>query len=56
VKSKLSYNLGGTYNLKCDAERLFVTFNGAKVVEGARKVETFGLPSLVVVELPRTAK
>ncbi len=53
VKAKLGYNLGGTYNLKCDAERLYITFNGAKVAEGARKVETFGLPSLVVVDIPK---
>lgn len=54
VRKARTYNLGGTYNLQLDAagERLFVTFNGAPLVAGARKVETFGQPCVVVIKIP----
>jgi hypothetical protein len=55
VRKALRYNLGGTYNLQIDAagERLFFTFNGAPLGEGARKEATFGQPCVVVVTIPR---
>lgn len=55
VREKLRYTLGGTYSLQTDASggRLFITFNGAPLVEGARKPETFGAPCVAIVEIPR---
>jgi len=55
VRKKLNYNLGGTYNLQIDpsGERLFITFNGAAFVDGARKVEAFGAPCVVMVAIPK---
>jgi hypothetical protein len=54
-RDRLGYNIGGSYNLKVSADggRLFVTLNGAKVVAGARREETFGVPSVVVIDLPK---
>jgi hypothetical protein len=55
VRRKLTYNLGGTYNLQIDprGERLFFTFNGAPYVEQGRKTETFGQPAVVVLHIPK---
>jgi sugar lactone lactonase YvrE len=58
VRRKLSYNLGGTYNLQIDpsGERLFITFNGAPLAENGRKQEAFGQPSLVVLHIPASER
>jgi hypothetical protein len=55
AREKLNYNVGGTYNLKTspDGGRLYATFNGAPVNPTAKKVETFGQPSLVVIDIPK---
>ena len=54
-REKLGYNIGGSYNLKVspDGGKLFVTFNGAKVVAGARREETFGVPSVVIIDIAK---
>ena len=54
-RERLNYNIGGTYNLKISADgaRLFVTFNGARVNPSARREETFGVPSIAVIDIPR---
>jgi sugar lactone lactonase YvrE len=54
-RERLGYNMGGTYNLKLSADggRLLCTFNGAKVDASARREQTFGWPSIVVIEIPR---
>lgn len=55
VRQKLRYTLGGTYNLQIDPSggRLFITFNGAPLVEEARKPETFGAPCVAIVDIPK---
>ena len=55
LRERFQYNVGGTYNMKIsrDGSKLFITFNGAEVLDRAKRDETFGLPSLVVINLPR---
>jgi hypothetical protein len=54
ARERLNYNVGGTYNLKVspDGSRLFVTFNGAMLDAPGKKEQTFGTPSVAVVEVP----
>jgi hypothetical protein len=56
AREKLSYNVGGTYNLKvsgADGGRIYATFNGAPLNPSAKKVETFGQPSVVIIDIPK---
>jgi hypothetical protein len=55
LREKLKYNIGGTYNLKLSADggTLFATFNGAMLEAGAKKEQTFGLPCVVMVSIPK---
>lgn len=54
LRERFSYHVGGSYNLKItpDGGTLFVTFNGAPLVTGARKTEAFGQPALVALQIP----
>jgi hypothetical protein len=53
VLRKRGYQLGGSYNLQLDPDgrRLLATFNGAPLVEGAKKPQTFGEPCVLDIEL-----
>jgi hypothetical protein len=55
AREKLKYNVGGTYNLKVapDGSKLFITFNGAMLDAPGKKEQTFGLPSIAVIEIPK---
>jgi len=55
ARSSLKYNIGGTYNLKlkADGSQLYITFNGMSIADGPKKLETFGMPSVVIVNIPK---
>jgi sugar lactone lactonase YvrE len=54
-RERLNYNVGGTYNMKIapDGSKLFITFNGAMLDAPGKKEQTFGLPCIAVVEIPK---
>ncbi|MBM4018851.1 MAG: lactonase family protein [Planctomycetes bacterium] len=54
LRERLRYNIGGSFNLKiaADGGRLLATFNGAPWEEGARKAAAFGLPCIVMLDIP----
>ena len=58
VGRKFQYNMGGTYNMQIspDGGRLFATFNGAPIEPGAKRQKAFGLPSLVVIDIPKSER
>jgi hypothetical protein len=55
LRAALNYNVGGTYNMQIspEADRLFITFNGASLDDSARRVSAFGRPCIVVVHIPK---
>lgn len=58
VRQRLKHVLGGIYNLVIDPSgaRLPCTFDGAPLVEGARRLETFGRPSVVTIAIPASER
>jgi sugar lactone lactonase YvrE len=59
LRDRFAYNTGGTYNLKCspDGSRLYIVCNGANVPMAERRQEqTFGLPALVVLDIPASER
>ena len=58
VRRKFQYNMGGTYNMQIspDGGRLFATFNGAPLEPGAKRQKAFGLPSLVMIDIPKSER
>jgi hypothetical protein len=59
LREQLRYNVGGTYCLSVspDGDRIYVVFNGAPVPEQpARREETFGQPSLAVIDIPASER
>lgn len=55
AREQMKYNVGGTYNLKISADgaTLVGTFNGNSIASGPQKLETFGVPSVVLVRIAK---
>ena len=58
LRERCRYNMGGTYNMQIspDGGRLFATFNGAPFEPEAKRQTAFGLPSLVVIDIPKSER
>lgn len=54
---KANYFIAGNYNMQIDSKgsTLYCTFNGSKTGSG-KKQEEFGLPSLVVIQIPESER
>ena len=54
LMKRANYFIAGNYNMQIDSRgtTLYCTFNGSKYVSG-KKQEEFGLPSLVVIQIPK---
>jgi hypothetical protein len=58
LRERYRYNMGGTYNMQISADgaTLFATFNGAPFEPEAKRQKAFGLPSLVVIDIPKSER